>query len=356
MHLFVLSEIYPENNRVGWAVNYTLETILASVCETTFLYPSSNNKIGFFKRYRQRIFKSWYELKDLPTLGNGPNVLLIIGMAPVFLLSIHTLRPLLKQFDLRVAYLLDNFEPPHIDRSIVTHLDHLFVIDAETAAEINSTRPITTTFLPLATDALRLGSNARQRPIDIINYGRTNVELHKCLQSHYSKPCSERLYFHSTFNSSIVHDLGEHITLHSKLLNRSRISLCFEPSQVGRFRGRSPILFRWFEGWAGGCTIVGKRPLSKGVAPLMDWEDSTIELPDEASEWLPFLEGLLDDDHFLTANSQRNSLECLLRHDWRYRLQAMFKILALPLPEQLKAELLALQQKIEQQKRVNLSQ
>ena len=136
----------------------------------------------------------------------------------------------------------------------------------------------------------------------------------------------------------------------SKLLSRSRISLCFEPSQVGRFRGRSPILFRWFEGWAGGCNIVGKRPLSKGVAPLMDWEHSMIELPDEASEWLPFLEGLLDDDQFLTANSQRNSLECLLRHDWRYRLKDMFNVLALPLSEQLKAELSALQQKIEQQK------
>jgi hypothetical protein len=351
MHLFVLSEIYPENNRVGWAVNYTLETLLASVFETTFLYPLSNKKIGFFKRYRHRLFKSWYELKELPTLGKGPNVLLIIGMTPIFLLSIHTLRPLLKHFDLRVAYLLDSFEPSHIDRSVVADLDHLFVIDAETATEINQTQAIATTFLPLATDALRLGSNARQRPIDIINYGRTNVELHKCLQSHYSQPYSKRLYFHSTFNSSIVHDLGEHITLHSKLLSRSRISLCFEPSQVGRFYGRSPILFRWFEGWAGGCTIVGKRPLSKGVAPLMDWEHSTIELPDEASEWLPFLEDLLDDDQFLSANSQRNSLECLLRHDWRYRLKDMFNVLALPLPENLKVELSALQQKIEQQKK-----
>ncbi|MEP1060092.1 glycosyltransferase [Stenomitos frigidus] len=346
-----MSEIYLKNNRVGWAVNHTLETILADVCETTFLYPSSNKKIGLFKRYRHRLFKSWYELKDLPTLGNGPNVLLAVGMTPFFLLSMHTLRPLLKQFDLRVAYLLDSFEPNHIDRSIVADLDHLFVIDAEAAAEINSTFPIATTFLPLATDALRLGSNARQRPIDIINYGRTNLELHKCLQSYYSQPCSERLYYHSTFNSSIVHDLGEHITLHSKLLSRSRISLCFEPSQIDRFCGRSPILFRWFEGWAGGCTIVGKRPLSKGVASLMDWEDSTIELPDEASEWVPFLEGLLNDDQFLTANSQRNSLECLLRHDWRYRLKDMFNVLALPLSEQLKAELLALQQKIEQQKK-----
>ncbi|XHX78873.1 MAG: hypothetical protein RBJ76_02765 [Stenomitos frigidus ULC029] len=262
----------------------------------------------------------------------------------------HTLRPLLKQFDLRVAYLLDSFEPSHIDRSIVDDLDHLFVIDAETAAEISQTRSIATTFLPLATDALRLGSNRRQRPIDIINYGRTNIEIHKCLQSHYSQPTNERLYLHSTFSGPIVYDLAEHVALHSRLLSRSRISLCFEPSQVDRFHGRSPILFRWFEGWAGGCTIVGKRPFSKGVTQLMDWEDSTIELPDQPSEWLPFLEGLLDDDQFLTANSQRNSLECLLRHDWRYRLKDMFNILALPIPEGLKAELLALQQKIEQQR------
>ncbi len=226
-----------------------------------------------------------------------------------------------------VNNLLDGFEPTHIDRSVVADLNHLFVIDAETAAEINSTFPLATTFLPLATDALRLGSNARQRSIDIINYGRTNLELHKCLQSYYSQPCSARFYFHSTFSQSAVYDLGEHVALLSKLLSRSRISLCFEPSQVGRFCGRSPILYRWFEGWASGCNIVGKRPFGQGVAPLMDWEHSTIELPDEPSEWLPFLEGLLDEDQLLTSNSQRNSLECLLRHDWRYRFKDMFNIL-----------------------------
>lgn len=349
MHLFVVSEIYPQDNRVGWAVNYTLERTLESVCETTFLYPS-NSKIGFLKRYRHRIFKSWFELKDLPTLSSGKNVLLIIGMTPFFLLSMHTLAPLLKQFDLRVAYLLDGFEPTEIDRSVVADLDHLFVIDAETAVDINSTFPIETTFLPLATDALRLGSNAKQRSINIINYGRTDAAVHKCLQSHYAEAASDRFYFHSTFSQSAVHHLGEHVTLLSKLLSRSRISLCFEASYVERFCGRSPILYRWFESWAGGCNIVGKRPFGKGVAPLMDWENSTIELPDEASEWVPFFEALLENDQFLTANAQRNSLECLLRHDWRYRLKDMFNLLELPLPEKLNAGLLALQQKIEQQR------
>lgn len=349
MHLFVLSEFSPREDRVGWAVTYTFEMVLASVCETTFLHPL-NSKIGFLKRYRHRVFKSWFELQNLPTLGSGPNVLLIIGMTPSFLLSIHTLAPLLKQFDLRVAYLLDGFKPIYIDRSIAANLDHLFVICAETAAEVSNMRPITTTFLPLATDALKLGSNARRRPIDVINYGRTNTEVHKCLQSHYLQTYSDRFYIHSTFKEAAVHDLGEHVTLLAKLLSQTRISLCFEASHIERFRGHSPVLFRWFESWAGGCNIVGKRPFGKGVAPLMDWENSAIELPDEASEWIPFFEALLDNDQFLTANSQRNSLECLLRHDWRYRLKDMFNVLALPLPEKLSTELSALQQKIEQQK------
>ena len=143
-------------------------------------------------------------------------------------------------------------------------------------------------FLPLATDALRLGSNAKHRSIDIINYGRTKAAVHKCLQSHYAQPSSDRFYFHSTFSQSAVYHLGEHVTLLANLLSRSRISLCFEASHVERFCGRSPILYRWFESWAGGCTVVGKRPFGKGVAPLMDWENSTIELPNESSEWIPF--------------------------------------------------------------------
>jgi hypothetical protein len=49
----------------------------------------------------------------------------------------------------------------------------------------------------------------------------------------------------------------------------------------------------------------------------------------------------------LLANTQRNYRECLLRHDWRYRLKVMFETAGLPIPEKLELEIGQLQQKAE---------
>jgi hypothetical protein len=119
--------------------------------------------------------------------------------------------------------------------------------------------------------------------------------------------------------------------------------LCFEASNVPRFRGQSPLVYRWLEGWAAGCAIVGKRPFGKGVAELIDWQDSTIEIPDDPQDWIPFFEAWLNDEDRLARISVRNQIECRLRHDWRYRLRSIFQQFSLPIPELLTAEIAQLQ-------------
>ncbi len=347
MNLFVLSERYPDNTFVGMAVRHTLEEALVSTCNATFIVPQANNKIKFLRRYRQRLWRSWYSINDLPTLGPGPNILLAVGLGPSFLLSMFALGPLLHRFDLRVGYLLDGFDPQYLDSAVIPHLDHLFVITAEIADRINQ-QNVPTQFLPLATNALDRGCNRAQRCIDIVSYGRSNQDLHHCLQAYYNQANSERMYYHSTFSNPQVQDLGEHVTLLSKLLDRSKISLCFEPSYIKRFQGYSPILLRWFEGWASGCNIVGRRPFGQGVDKLIDWENSTIELPENPADWIFFFEEILSDEATLANNSQRNYQECLLRHDWRYRVFDMLKTLELPIPENLNFGIAKLKQKLDE--------
>jgi hypothetical protein len=346
MNLFVLSELYPGNQHVGWSALYPLEEVLSSACDATFIYPLPNNNIQFLRRYRHRIFKSWHKIKDLPTLGKGPNILLAVGIRPDFLLSMYALGSLFKKFDLRVGYLLDGFNPRYLDREIIPYLDHLFVICAETANDISSSGTVSTTFLPLATNVLHLGSNSINRSIDVISYGRTDPEINQCLQLHFNEQKSDRIYFHSTFSQPEVFDIKKHTKLLFKLLSLSKISLCIEASKIERFQGYSPILMRWFESWSSGCTVVGKKPFGKGVADLMDWENSAIEIPNDSAEWIPFFEELLNDNATLIANSQRNYRECLLRHDWRYRLKDMFKILELPITEKLNYGIAQLREKI----------
>ncbi len=346
MNLFVLSELYPGNQHVGWSVLSTFEEVLSSAFDTVFIYPLPNQNILFFKRYRHRIFKSWYKIQDLPTLGKGPNILLVVGLGPDFLLSIFTLYPLWKKFDLKIAYLLDGFDYHHLDREVIPHLDYLFLICAEMADDIKKNLTITTAFLPLATDVLNLGSNSTHRCIDIISYGRTDPAVHRCLQFHFNRQQSHRIYFHSTFSHPEVFDIKEHTKLLFKILARSQISLCFEASKVSRFQGYSPILMRWFESWSCGCTVVGKKPFSKGVADLLDWENSTIEIPDNPEDWIPFFEDLLLDKYTLITNTKRNYRECLLRHDWRYRLKNMLQTLELPITEKLRNEMTKLREKL----------
>ncbi len=358
MNLFVLSELNPDSKHVGRSVSYTLETTLASSFDPVFIYPILNyqckfskgyqlieDKFAFIKRGRQRLFKSWYKISELPALGEGPNVLLVVALTPDFLLSLHALGPLLKQFDLQIAYLLDGFSANDFDRSLTDLLDHVFVIDAELADDINNSSPFTASWLPLATDVVKQGSSNSIRFIDLFQYGRGNSDVHLHLQKNYNQKSSNRIYLHTTFSGTDVHSMEEHVDLHSRLLANSKISLCFEASNVKRFAGRSPILYRWFEGWAAGCAIVGKKPFGKGVADLMNWEDSTFEIPDQTSEWIPFLEELLNDQERLLATSRRNYQEALLRHDWRYRIKQMFEQVGLPLPEQVNEQIAWMHQK-----------
>jgi hypothetical protein len=348
MNIFVLSQLTPSNQHIGLSVLYDLEAALTETCNPTFIYPEQNDKIKILKRYRHRIFQSWFKVKDLPSLGNGPNILFVMGMGPRFLLSMPALGKLLKQFDLRIAYLADGFDPKHIDRDVVHLLDGLMLPIAEMVDEVNGLVPAKSAFIPLATDALNWASYHADRPIDIMSYGRTRQEVHRCLQRVYGAPESDRIYFHTTSSSPEVFSPKEHRALLWKMLTRSKVNLCFEASNLPRFRGYSPILLRWFEGFAAGCTIVGNRPFGKGVKELIDWENSTIELPKNPLEWHSFMEGILSDSSFLRENSIRNYRECLARHDWRYRIRDMFQMFDLPVPDTLTQSLSQLNRKVQE--------
>lgn len=356
MNLFILSELEPELTHVGWSVQYSLEETLKEVLNPTFVYPQEKHPLGLLHRLGfcedtlepwegriNRALGSWFTLKELPTLGKGPNVLLAIGLTPDFLLSMHSLGPLLEQFDLRIGYLLDGFDPRWLHHSLLPYLDHLFVISDELADETRQLHKVNTTFLPLAVNTTKSPFPGSPRCIDIINYGRGNDKVHQCLQKHFNANNHGRVYFHSTFLHGEVANLQEHITLMRKLLSRSKLSLCFEASDLPRFRGQSPLLYRWFEAWAAGCTVVGKKPFGRKVADLIDWENSTIDIPDSPADWAAFFETLIQDETTLALNAERNRQECMLRHDWRYRIKDIFTLTGLPVPESLNNSIQQLQ-------------
>ncbi|MBD1848808.1 glycosyltransferase [Leptolyngbya sp. FACHB-711] len=352
MNLFVLSELNPACKHVGWSVAHSLESTLRSVCDPTFIYPFFNTCVRLFDhskvpdngghllwRWRHRLFKSWYKVGELPPLPPGRNVLIVVGMNPRFMLSVHALDSVLKQFDLCLGYILDGFNPQHFDFTLADKFDHLFVIGSELAEDVERLRGVSASFLPLATNVLEPELNLQHRSIDLLSYGRRNPEAHQRLYAHFNQPGSDRFYYHSTFSEPDVYNLEEHATLLKNLLNRAKVSLCFEASDKSRFMGYSPILYRWFEAWAAGCTVVGKKPTGRGVAELMQWENSAIELPDAPTEWIPFIEDVLADEATLQRNAERNYREALLQHDWRYRIREMLNRVGLETPEKLEDQI-----------------
>jgi hypothetical protein len=359
MNIFVLSELSCENKHVGWSVSHSLEETLASACQAQFIYPYWNGytstkplpdavdqQVSFLNRCRNRLLKSWYTVEAWPELGPGLNILLVVGIRPKFLLSMFALGPVLDQFDLRVGYLLDGFDPCYMNQPPLTKLDHLFVISDQLANEVRSLYSVNVSWLPLGINTLAWGNYSTHRSIDLMGYGRMNEAVHTQLQQHFNQADSDRIYFHSTFTCTGVANPKEHIALQIKLLKRSKINLCFEVSNISRFCGRSPLLYRWLEGWAAGSAIVGTKPRDPEVGALMDWPNSALELPTNPEEWIPFLETLLDDEAKLAEISHRNYRECRLRHDWRYRLRDFFTMMHLPLPQTLEQELAEIRQRL----------
>jgi hypothetical protein len=237
LNLYVLSENSPDNRHVGWSVSRNLEEVLSSVFDSVFLYPTQNRSIrlgslnfsdfhlSLIRRYRHRLFLSWYDLEQLPHLGSGINVLLVIGLGSHFLLSMHSLGPLLKRFDVRIGYLLDGFSTNHLNPAAVSCLDHLFTISQDMADSVKNFHNIDATFLPLATNALEVELNQRHRWIDLLSYGRRNEALHQRLNQQFGQAGSDRFYLYSTFSKPDLLDRDEHVMLHSRLLSHAKIGV-----------------------------------------------------------------------------------------------------------------------------------
>ena len=361
MNLLILSELKAGYTQVGWAISHSLESVLAELCQPTFLYPTANpwaqqarsigqtlelrpERVEFLERCANRL-RPPYHLSELPRLSQTqvPNVLLLLGLLPEFLNSVQTLEPLLSQFDLRLAYLMDGFAPNWLNPSLLPKFDHLFVLSHELAHALQQSG-VSASFLPLAINTASFQVQDAPRWIDVIGYGRTDAAVHQVLQRQFNQPTSPRLYLHSTFSHGEVFDQREHDMLMCKLLSQSKISLCFEASGIRRFWGTSPLLYRWLEAWAAGCTVVGRKPFGAGVAELMDWPNSAIDLPEASADWLSFIEALLDAPESLAENARRNRQQCLLRHDWHYRIKTMLETVDLPIPDQLNARIANLQQ------------
>ena len=179
--------------------------------------------------------------------------------------------------------------------------------------------------IPLAADtSLANGLNAN-RPISVLAYGRQLPEITSMIAEVMNDPAGDMI-FHHTDHLQVDHIINRRIhRLHFwKMAQSAQIALAYDPKITSPHRATISIIGqRWYESLAAGCVVVGKRPDTEEAEELLDWQDSTIELPADPADALEAICGLLRDPRRISEIRERNVAQVRARHDWRHRIPLM---------------------------------
>ena len=186
-------------------------------------------------------------------------------------------------------------------------------------------------YVPGGVDALRFNPypNPPKRVIDIYSIGRRNEDIHQRILTDARTKRFFYLYDSSVNASDFeVRDHRSHRELYASVAMRSRFYMVAPAKAASRDQthGQSEVAFRYFEGAAAGCVLVGQAPTSPSFRALFDWPDSVVEIRPDGSDALEVLTNLAADEERLQRASRQNVSNALLRHDWVYRWRDILRI------------------------------
>jgi Glycosyl transferases group 1 len=334
---------------------YELEDLIANTCGGTILAPRARpifeKAVSFGSPVQQRILKGVvrrtvgpFERLTLPP-KTGPELLISVGIAGYDLEIVTAAPDYRRRFDLIAGYVFDAWGAyPELARNF----DRVFVPLPNELGEWKKRLGVEAKLLPFGVDALCEGGSEADRPIDLLSYGRIPARYRDAFSAAFNAPKSRRLFLRMearaprSFAHEPLHRPADHadVRLLYRLLRRSKTSLCFDTLYPGMRRfPYSFVTLRWFDAFATGCAVVGKRPGTPEADRLMPWPDATLELPDDPGSAVDMLETLFDDDARLERIRLRNHFEALTHHDWRLRVRDIFSDFGLELPTGLAGEL-----------------
>jgi hypothetical protein len=342
------------------------EDVLVECCQGTLITPEYQKDLSRVQKLRHRFFPETKINLPQPASISNPQVLILVTLTVWDCQLLNYMPPdWRKRFDLVVAYVFDAAVPEYSQTEklkiansqfgkTAKLMDGFFMPVYSGVRALEETLKVPVSVVPLAADASKFGSNNPNRCIDVMGYGRQFLPHSQILEKTYNDSASSRIYYHTNHLSiEKINNFYEHRRMFWKLLNSSQIALAYDLLTTPRegivysFVGQ-----RWFESLAAGCAIVGRRPACPEAKDLLDWEDATIEMPEDAGELIPFIEDLLHDKERLQSIRDRNYLNALARHDWRYRIADMLNYLGLEKPIPLQKSLADLQSKYERVKRI----
>lgn len=189
-------------------------------------------------------------------------------------------------------------------------------------------------YLPPAVDVL-LTCPFPERPdrsIDALSVGRRNDDIHRHLLAH-SRDNQNFFYIRDTMRQlSLAHVVStqDHRQQLLSLLKRAKYFLANRP-KFDQSLGANDheVGYRFFEGAAAGCVMIGDPPRNQAFDDLFGWPDVVIPNPEDPAKIIDLYQELESDPVRVNRIRQRNVAESLRRHDWAYRWKTVLDTLGM---------------------------
>jgi hypothetical protein len=216
-------------------------------------------------------------------------------------------------------------------RHLLSQFDYIFIGCKGSTSALSKAINRPCYWVPGGIDALRFSPfpNPPARVIDVYSIGRRYKGIHREMIKAVER--RELFYVHDTLANTAttaVYDHQQHRDLFANIAKRSHYFMVAPPKMdfLDETRGQVEVGSRYFEGAAAGAVMIGEAPDCEAYRELFGWPEAVIQIQPDGSDVMAVLGDLASDPERMTAISRRNNKETLLRHDWVYRWNEMFRV------------------------------
>ncbi len=314
---------------ISRCLRFEFEDVVASVDRVDLVFPKGRPvRRGRVHRLLSRLdthFPWVSGLSKPPELGRRYPLMFVTAQTAGDLYTFAPWTPWLRAAD-RSACLVEEMYAQDVIRcpgevEMLRRFDVLFVgcqgtVDALARA---TGRPVH--YLPHSADAEVFCPYPRppERVIDFYSMGRRPEATHRALLAIADR--GDFFYHYDTVTNVRVTDYREHRRRLIDMVRRTKYFLtnmgkCNEPGHTG---GQQELGFRFFEGAAAGCVLIGDPPENAAFTELFGWNDSVIPLEFGSGAIEPIIRALDADPARVERIRKANVAHSLRRHDHSYR-------------------------------------
>jgi hypothetical protein len=214
----------------------------------------------------------------------------------------------------------------------LSQFDYVFMGCSDSVSALSQATNRPCYWLPEGIDALRFSPfpDPPARVIDVYSIGRRYEGIHREMLKAAER--GDLFYVHDTvqnFANTEVYDHQQHRNLFANMAKRSRYFVVAPAKMDVLYESRGQddeIGYRYYEGAAAGTVMIGAAPDSESYRELFGWPEAVIQIQPDGSDVMAILRELGSDPERMAAISRRNTKQALLRHDWAYRWNEMFRV------------------------------